>query len=311
MSSAASSPPLAIADEDRAAIERFLDRMWLERGLARNTQASYRSDLTQCARALARRGATLVGASTADLQEHLATHGGKARSQARLLSTLRQFFRTLHSERQRPDDPSAPLESPKLGLRLPRSLGLAEVERLLEAPDTLKASGLRDKAMIELMYASGLRVSELVGLTLGRLDLRQGVVQILGKGGKERLVPIGEMALQALQAYLSSARAELGGEGSDAVFVASHGGAMTRHNFWRVIKAYAAAVEIRTPVSPHTLRHAFATHLLEHGADLRVVQSLLGHADLSTTQIYTHVARARLRELHRQHHPRGRTAGQK
>lgn len=292
--------------EDEAAIARFLDRLWLERGLSQNTQASYRSDLSLFARWLGPRGGSLPAAGEVDIREYLAARRLKARSQARLLSALRQFYRHLHADRQRPDDPTARLESPKLGLRLPKTLGESDVERLLEAPDTGTELGLRDRAMLELMYASGLRVSELVQLPLPRVDLRQGIVQVLGKGGKERLVPMGDPAVEWVERYIREARPQLlERQASDWLFVTRQGGAMTRQNFWNLIKRYAGQAGLRTSLSPHGLRHAFATHLLEHGADLRVLQSLLGHADLSTTQIYTHVAKARLRELHREHHPRG------
>lgn len=292
--------------EDEAAIARFLDRLWLERGLSQNTQASYRSDLALFARWLQPRGGSLPAAGEADIKQYLAARRLKARSQARLLSALRQFYRHLHADRQRPDDPTARLESPKLGLRLPKTLGEADVEKLLEAPDVETELGLRDRAMLELMYASGLRVSELVQLPLPRIDLRQGVVQVLGKGGKERLVPMGEPAVEWVGRYIDGARKTLQeGQASDWLFITRRGGPMTRQNFWMLIKRYALQAGIQATLSPHGLRHAFATHLLEHGADLRILQSLLGHADLSTTQIYTHVARARLRELHRQHHPRG------
>ncbi|WP_051278299.1 site-specific tyrosine recombinase XerD [Solimonas flava] len=303
---APSSPPLATApsEEDRAAIERFLDRLWLERGLSPNTQASYRSDLALLARWLAPRGTPLVTAGEADLREYLAAVRRSPRSQARLLSALRQFFRYLNADRQRDDDPSARIESPKLGLRLPKTLSEGDVQRLLDAPDVETDLGLRDRAMLELMYASGLRVSELVTLKLTGADLRQGVVQIVGKGGKERLVPMGEEAVHWVQRYVREARGEHAPAGTDWMFVSTHGAAMTRQNFWMRIKAHARQAGIRSALSPHTLRHAFATHLLEHGADLRAVQALLGHADLSTTQIYTHVAKARLRELHARHHPR-------
>jgi integrase/recombinase XerD len=301
-----SAPKLAAAasDEDRAAIERFIDRLWLERGLAQNTQLSYRSDLLLMARWLAPRGVALAAAGEADLREYLAALRRSARSQARLLSTLRQFYRYLNSDRQRDDDPSARIESPKLGLRLPKTLSEADVQNLLDAPDVDSDLGLRDRAMLELMYASGLRVSELITLKLTGADLRQGVVQVLGKGGKERLVPMGEEAVHWVQKYVREARGEHADAGADWLFVTTHGAAMTRQNFWMRIKAHARTAGIRSALSPHTLRHAFATHLLEHGADLRAVQALLGHADLSTTQIYTHVAKARLRELHARHHPR-------
>lgn len=292
--------------EDEAAIARFLDRLWLERGLSKNTQSSYRSDLALFARWLLPRGGALTAAGEADIKEYLAARRLKARSQARLLSALRQFYRHLHADRQRPDDPTARLESPKLGLRLPKTLGESDVEKLLEAPDVGTDLGLRDRAMLELLYASGLRVSELVQLPLPRVDLRQGVVQVLGKGGKERLVPMGEPAVEWIGRYLKQSRPQLQeGQASDWLFVTRRGGPMSRQNFWMLIKRYAGQAGIRASLSPHGLRHAFATHLLEHGADLRILQSLLGHADLSTTQIYTHVAKARLRDLHRTHHPRG------
>ena len=292
--------------ENLAAINRFLDRMWLERGVSRNTQASYRSDLLLLSRWLASRGIALVAAGEIDLREYLAARALSPRSQARLLSSLRQFYRYLHADRQRSDDPTARLDSPKMGLRLPKVLHERDIERLLEAPDVANALGLRDRAMLELMYASGLRVSELVMLKRTGVDLRGGVVQVLGKGGRERLVPMGEHAMDWLQRYVREARPELAGTREpEGLFLTARGEIMTRHNFWRLIKQYAARADIRTALSPHTLRHAFATHLLEHGADLRAVQSLLGHADLSTTQIYTHVARARLRDLHAKHHPRG------
>ncbi|NKF24664.1 site-specific tyrosine recombinase XerD [Solimonas marina] len=298
-------PPAApLPDEDAAAIDRFLDRLWLERGLSKNTQASYRSDLALVARWLAPRGTSIVAAAEADLREYLAAARRSARTQARLLSALRQFYRYLVADRQREDDPSGRLESPKLGLRLPKTLTEHDVQALLEAPNVDDPLGLRDRAMLELMYASGLRVSELVTLRRSGIDLRQGVVQIVGKGGKERLVPTGEEALYWIQGYLREARGEHATAGVEALFVTTHGEAMTRQNFWMRIKGHARAAGIRSALSPHTLRHAFATHLLEHGADLRAVQALLGHADLSTTQIYTHVARARLLELHARHHPR-------
>jgi integrase/recombinase XerD len=302
----APTPAAEPSPEDLAAVQRFLDRLWLERGLSANTQASYRSDLLLFARWLRPRAVELCRAGEVEIREYLAERRLNPRSQARLLSSLRQFFRHLHADRQRDDDPTARLDSPKQGLRLPKTLAEADVERLLQAPDTGQALGLRDRAMLELMYASGLRVSELVQLKLAAVDLRQGVVQVLGKGGKERLVPVGEIALEWLQRYVRVARPELlDGRVDDGLFISRRGEPMTRHNFWHRLKGHARAAGIRTGLSPHTLRHAFATHLLEHGADLRAVQSLLGHADLSTTQIYTHVTRARLRELHAQHHPRG------
>ncbi len=302
------TPRIAAAPslEDAAAVERFLDRLWLERGLSENTRASYRSDLHLFARWLQPHGVALGAAAEADIRSYLAARRLNPRSQARLLSALRQFYRHLNADRQREDDPTARLDSPRMGLRLPKTLTEGDVERLLNAPEITNSLGLRDRAMLELMYASGLRVSELVQLKLTSADLRRGVVQVLGKGGRERLVPMGEIALDWIQRYLRDARPELADHSlADGLFLSRLGAPMTRHNFWQRLKHYAGNAGIRVPISPHSLRHAFATHLLEHGADLRAVQSLLGHADLSTTQIYTHVTRARLRELHARHHPRG------
>lgn len=293
------------SSEDRAAIARFLDRLWLERGLSQNTRDSYGSDLALFARWLEARRVALVAVAEIDIREYLAAVPRKARSQARLLSTLRQFYRALYAEGQRRDDPTARIDAPKLGTRLPRSLSERQVEALLAAPDVSTALGQRDRAMLELMYASGLRVSELVRLALPQVDLRQGVVQVVGKGGRERLVPMGEEAMARVRAYVLEGRRELTlNVSSDWLFVTARGEPMTRQNFWHLVKRHARAAGIAQALSPHTLRHAFATHLVEHGADLRSVQTLLGHADLSTTQIYTHVARARLRELHARYHPR-------
>lgn len=298
--------------EDEAAVMRFLDRLWMERGLSRNTQASYRSDLLLFARYLAPRRVPLGDVREADIHDYFAARAQgaagryNARSQSRLLSALRQFYRHLVMDRQRSDDPTAQLESPKLPRRLPKILSEQDVTRILEAPDVETELGLRDRAMLELMYASGLRVSELVNVEMPRINVQQGVVQVLGKGGRERLVPMGEMAMEWIKRYLTQARPLLAqGAASDWLFITARGGPMTRHNFWHLIKRHATQAGVIAPLSPHTLRHAFATHLLEHGADLRSVQSLLGHADLSTTQIYTHVTRQRLRDLHKQFHPRG------
>ncbi len=283
----------------------------MERGLSRNTQSSYRSDLALFARWLRPQGLELVAAQEAQIHAYFAQRSGHAmtfgaRSQARLLSVLRQFYRVLLMEGQRKDDPCARLESPKMPRRLPKTLSEVEVERLITAPDVSKSLGLRDRAMLELLYASGLRVSELVQLSLARVNIEHGMVQVIGKGGRERLVPMGECAMDWVKRYVELARPELAeGAASDWLFITARGGPMTRHNFWHLIKRYAQQAQIVSALSPHTLRHAFATHLLEHGADLRAVQSLLGHADLSTTQIYTHVTKTRLRDLHQKHHPRG------
>ena len=234
------------------------------------------------------------------------TRHAKPRTTSRLVSSLKRFFQFALREGLRADDPAHELESPRLPRSLPKSLSEAEVESLLAAPEVAIAQGLRDRAMLETMYASGLRVSELVGLKSVQVSLDMGVVRVLGKGAKERLTPLGEEALAWIARYVREARpALLAGRKSDALFVTARGGPMTRQAFWALVKRHAATAGIRSPISPHTLRHAFATHLINHGADLRVVQLLLGHADISTTQIYTHVARERLKALHRKHHPRG------
>ena len=299
-----------IGQQDAQQIERFLDAVWMEGGLSENTLAAYRNDLRGLALWMTvHAGVPLAAASREHLMDYLAHRyqaGSKARSAARLLSSLRRFYRHLVRENRIEIDPSARIEAPKLGRPLPKSLSETQVEALLAAPDITQPLGLRDRAMLELLYACGLRVSELVGLTVDQLSLRQGVVRVLGKGGKERLVPLGEEALNWLQTYLTEARpALLQGCVSDFVFPGRGGAALTRQAFWYRIKEHARTADIRVPLSPHTLRHAFATHLVNHGADLRVVQLLLGHSDLSTTQIYTHVARERLRDLHARHHPRG------
>ncbi len=301
----------ALSEADARLLERFADGLWLEDGLARNTLESYRRDLAQFALWLGEAGGRdLLAALPEDLQRHLAwqvgTRHAKPRSTGRLVSTLRRFYRFAVREGLRADDPTADLDSPKLTRALPKSLSEAEVEALLGAPDADTARGLRDKAMLETLYAAGLRVSELVGLKTVQVSLDMGVVRVLGKGSKERLTPLGEEAAAWIARYQKLARPEiLAGKKSDALFVTARGAAMTRQAFWGLVKRYAAAAGIRTAISPHTLRHAFATHLINHGADLRVVQLLLGHADISTTQIYTHVARERLKALHAKHHPRG------
>lgn len=294
---------------DSAVVDRFCDALWLEQGLSIHTISAYRSDLGGLDKWLATRGTTLSAATRQDLQAYLAyrrDQGARTRTAARLTSSLRRFYRYLLRQGEIREDPTALIDAPKPGRPLPKSLTEDQVELLLHAPDVASALGLRDRAMLETLYATGVRVSELVGLTLTRLGMQQGVVRVIGKGDKERLVPLGEEALAWLTRYLDGARAGLIGQRStDAVFVTARGGPLTRQAFWHNIKRYAKRAGIGTAMSPHTLRHAFATHLLNHGADLRVVQMLLGHADLSTTQIYTHVARARLKELHQKHHPRG------
>jgi integrase/recombinase XerD len=291
-----------------APVAAFLDAAWMERGLGEHTLAAYRTDLQQLAAALERRGTTLLDARREDLLEFLAgLVGMSARTAARKLSTFRRFYQYHVREGRMCVDPSALIAAPRIGRALPRSLTEDDVVRLLAAPDPSEPLGLRDRAMIEVLYATGLRVSELVGLRLAQVDLTQGLVRVLGKGGRERIVPLGEEAREWMTRYLAHGRAWLGtaGGSGDAAFPSRRGRAMTRQAFWYRIKRYALAADIRVPLSPHTLRHAFATHLLNHGADLRVIQLMLGHADISTTQIYTHVARARLKELHATHHPRG------
>ncbi len=293
--------------DDEALLVRFLDALWLEDGLSDNTLAAYRRDLQALQAWLAARGHSLAAAGRAPLLAYLAQRGRSAssRSLARSLSSLRRFYRYLVREGLRPDDPSELIEMPKLGRPLPATLSEAEVEALLAAPDVNTSLGLRDRAMLELLYATGLRVSELTGLGLEQVSRQQAVVRVLGKGGKERLVPMGDEAWRWLERYLRDARPELSRGPCDAVFLSCRGQGMSRQAFWQIIKRYARQAGITKPLSPHTLRHAFATHLLNHGADLRVVQLLLGHSDLSTTQIYTHVAKERLQAFHGRHHPRG------
>lgn len=299
-----------VPETDQQAIDTFLDALWMERGLRANTLSAYRTDLASFARWLSARGTDLLSAGRGDLQRYLADRVGagiRMRSIRRLLTTLKRFYRYQVRAGRLREDPSARIESPRVGRSLPDSLSEQQIDALLEAPDTDTALGLRDRAMLELMYACGLRVSELVDLPVASLNRSHGVLRITGKGGKERLVPVGQQALDWITRYLDEARPGLlkGTGPCDELFVTARGAAMTRQAFWYLVKRHAARVGIETHLSPHTLRHAFATHLLNHGADLRAVQMLLGHSDLSTTQIYTHVARARLQELHAAHHPRG------
>jgi integrase/recombinase XerD len=290
-----------------AVIERYLDRIWTEQGLSDNTLAAYRTDLVKFQAWLAREGRALTGATEADVFAFLAAQASSSRSSsARRLSSLRGFYRFLYGEGLVGSDPCANVRAPRGGRTLPGTLTEAEVEALLAAPSDHTPVGVRDRAMLELMYATGIRVSELVGLKVGQVNHRQGAIRLTGKGGKDRLVPIGEEAESRLQTYLKDARPALvRGRASSALFPSLRGRAMNRQTFWYAVKKYALSAGIDKHLSPHTLRHAFATHLLNHGADLRVVQLLLGHSDISTTQIYTHVARARLHELHQKHHPRG------
>jgi integrase/recombinase XerD len=290
-------------------LESFLDAAWAERGLSKNTLQSYRYDLLLLAQHQEQQGRRLLDASREDLLHFLATQmqaGRSPRSLSRYLSGFRQFYQWLLREGRVLKDPSALIESPKLGRGLPKALSESQVVGLLEAPDTSSPLGLRDRTMLELMYATGLRVSELIGLGVVNISISQGVIRVMGKGGKERLVPLGEEALDWIQQYLKESRPALmrGGDCSE-VFVTARRSGMTRQAFWYAIKKHAQTAGISQSVSPHMLRHSFATHLLNHGADLRVVQLLLGHSDLSTTQIYTHIAREGLKRLHSEHHPRG------
>jgi integrase/recombinase XerD len=284
--------------------------MWMEKGLSANTLASYRIDLSQYQRWLGTEcGISLLDADRSQLQAYLGLrvkNGQSPRSTARFMSCVRGFYRFSLREGRIDVDPTLDVDSPKLGRPLPKSLSEEDVERLLRAPDTDTALEFRDRTMLELLYACGLRVTELTSLQLVQVSMNQGVVRVFGKGSKERLVPMGEEALSWLKRYMAGPRAELlKGAPSDVLFPSRRGTQMTRQTFWHRIKIYAQRAGIRKSLSPHTLRHAFATHLLNHGADLRVVQMLLGHSDLSTTQIYTHVAKQRMQELHALHHPRG------
>jgi integrase/recombinase XerD len=294
---------------ESALLDRFLDSLWTEHGLSRNTLSAYRADLAALSIWLQASGSSLKQAQRGQLLDYLAARihlGVKPRSSARLLTSLRRLYRWLARENLISEDPSALIDMPKIGRPLPKLLSETQVEALLNAPEVAQPLGLRDRAMLELLYATGLRVSELVGLRLHQVNLRQGVVQVVGKGGRERLVPLGEEAVGWIERYLRESRAALlAGRQTDSLFPSRRAPQMTRQNFWHLIQRYAKMAGITVELSPHTLRHAFATHLVNHGADLRVVQMLLGHSDLSTTQIYTHVARARLKSLHATHHPRG------
>ncbi len=288
-------------------IERFLDALWMERGLSQNTLSAYRNDLITFAKWLLKGKSTLANASSAHIHGYLADQGGRsARSTARRLSTLRRFYEYRVREGHLKTDPTLNIDSPRIGRPLPKSLTENEVEDLLNAPDVNSATGFRDRTMLEVLYATGLRVSELVGLNLDQVNLRQGVVRVVGKGNKERLVPLGEEAIDWITRYLREVRPDFFKTRAGAsLFPSNRGTAMTRQTFWYAIKRYAIQAGISKDLSPHILRHAFATHLLNHGADLRVVQMLLGHSDISTTQIYTHIAKERLKDLHSKHHPRG------
>ncbi len=300
-----------IIRENRAAIDVFLDVIWSEKGLSKNTLSAYECDIRTFSNWLFKdAGICLMQAQQADVQRYLAwrvKNKSKTATTARLLSSLRYFYRYQVREERLESSPTELIDLPKISRYLPSTLSEEDVEVLLQAPDITTAIGLRDRAMLELLYATGVRVSELIGLELNHCSIQNGVIRVLGKGSKERLIPMGEEALDYLDQYLQQARGELmRGKGvSEHVFVTLRGKGMSRQAFWYLIKRYVKQIGLSSKISPHTLRHVFATHLLNHGADLRVVQLLLGHSDLSTTQIYTYVAQARLQELHQKHHPRG------
>ena len=290
-------------------IKRFLDAVWMERGLSQNTLAAYRADLTALTRWLAERDIAVTDTTRPELLGFIGSRveaGARPRSTARQLSSFRRFFRFLLREGVVKDDPTAQIAMPKIGRSLPKSLTEEEVIALLGAPTVSDPLGHRDRTMLEVLYATGLRVSELVNLKYQQVNLNQGVIRVVGKGNRERLIPLGEESVRWLAEFVRGPRVEILLERqTEYLFPTRRGDRMTRQAFWHIIKRYAKKAAIQKELSPHTLRHAFATHLLNHGADLRVVQMLLGHSDLSTTQIYTHVARERMKELHSQHHPRG------
>lgn len=301
-------PPHAAQPSHLAEIDPFIDQLWLEDGLSANTLSSYRNDLAGFAHWCQQTGIGLLEVQAHHIQAYVAMRFPlvKVRSINRLLATLRRFYRYALTAQRIPQDPTLQIQAPKMPKSLPKTLSEAQVEALLQAPDLASPLGLRDRAMLELLYASGLRVSELVNLRIVEVSTQDGVVRVTGKGNKTRLVPMGQEAADWIDRYLAQARSGLlKGALSEALFVTTRGDAMTRHAFWHLIQRYALQAGIQQHISPHVLRHAFATHLLNHGADLRVVQMLLGHADISTTQIYTHVARERLQQLHKLHHPRG------
>jgi integrase/recombinase XerD len=299
--------PSEYIKQSRQIIDSFLDALWMERGLSENTLSAYRSDLNKFSLWLEKKKVELLNVQTDNVLAFLSISDNKSsRTIARRLSSIRRLYEYLLREDRIKQNPVSNIDAPRLGRSLPKTLTESEVEALLEAPDTEEMLGIRDKCMLEVLYATGLRVSELVGLTIQQINLRQGVIRVTGKGNKERLVPLGEEATQWLEQYLAGSRKDiLNNVMSDALFPSKRGRAMTRQTFWYMIKRYSVIAGINKTLSPHVLRHAFATHLINHGADLRVVQMLLGHSDISTTQIYTHVARERLKDLHSEHHPRG------
>lgn len=295
-------------NENQALVNEFLDNIWLESGVSQNTLSAYRTDLKLFVDFLEKRSKSLLKVSRSNLQDYLAyrvEQGLKARSTARFLSCARRLYRWLLSLKRISKDPTLNIDSPKSGKPLPSSLSEEDVEKLLNASDTRTILGLRDRAMLEVLYATGLRVTELISLELTSVNFNQGAVRVIGKGDKERLVPLGESAAEWLQQYMDDARESLTlGNITDVIFLSQQGQKMTRQTFWHRIKKMAFDAGVKAKISPHTLRHAFATHLLNHGADLRVVQMLLGHSDVATTTIYTHIANARLEALYKDHHPR-------
>jgi len=297
-----------LTNESKEIIDLFLDSLWMERGLSKNTLFAYRSDISKYARWLQNQGINITKAGPQNILAYLASTENKStRTVARNLSSLRRLYEYLSKEDKVKQNPIKNVEAPRLGRSLPKSLTENEVESLLDAPNTNQPLGLRDKTMLEIIYGTGLRVSELITLTLHQINLGQGVVRVMGKGNKERLVPLGEISTEWLEKYLAHGRNEILGENNstDTLFPSRRGKSMTRQTFWHIVKRHAIVAGIKKNISPHMLRHAFATHLINHGADLRVVQMLLGHSDISTTQIYTHVARERLKDIHSKHHPRG------
>lgn len=304
-----STPESLVVTRSAELVDQFLDAIWMERGLSKNTLGAYRADLMTSGRVLAESDKTINTAEKSDLLDFIAKRvegGAKPRSTARQLSSFRRFFRYIMREGLRDTDPTADIEMPRIGRSLPKTLSEDEVDLLLNAPNTDEPLGHRDRAMLELLYATGLRVSELISLKQSQINFNQGVLRIIGKGDRERLIPLGEESQRWLKDFIDGPRMEILLERqTDYLFPTRRGDCMTRQAFWHIIKRYAEKAEIRQKMSPHSLRHAFATHLLNRGADLRVVQMLLGHSDLSTTQIYTHVARERLKDLHGEHHPRG------
>ena len=304
-----STPQSLTIGRSEELVDQFLDAIWMERGLSKNTLGAYRADLMTLSRSLGARSTSIDHAEKSDLLDFIAQRvegGAKPRSTARQLSSFRRFFRYIMREGMRDTDPTVDSEMPRIGRSLPKTLSEDEVDALLNAPNTDEPLGHRDRAMLELLYATGLRVTELINLKQSQVNFNQGVLRIVGKGDRERLIPLGEESQRWLKDFINGPRMEILLERqTDYLFPTRRGDRMTRQAFWHIIKRYAEKADVRQKMSPHSLRHAFATHLLNRGADLRVVQMLLGHSDLSTTQIYTHVARERLKELHGEHHPRG------